>query len=206
MGWVAGELWEPPAASAVITGTRLRSVTLFRLAPFSLAPILPVCSCHGSITSATTSIGAAKHIPSRRAEGRIPAQQSTAVPPTTPRPPKPGGSPHPRTQPQGTRGGMRGGSAPRRPAPLSVRRAPGRMWRCPRAAAGGEAAGAASPPPAPSHREPGAAGTGAWKVRSGPAVPPGAEVSPRLAIAQKANEAFWFIFYFFGFFLPPPFP
>lgn len=69
-----------------------------------------------------------------------------------PAPPKPGGSPHPRTQPHGTgagRGGMRGGSAPRRPAPLSVRRAPGRMWRCPRAAAGGEAAGAASPPPRP---------------------------------------------------------
>lgn len=34
-------------------------------------------------------------------------------------------------------------------------------------------------------------------------MPPGAEVSPRRAIAQEANEAFWFIFLFFGFFLPP---
>lgn len=116
MGWAAGELWEPPAASAANTGTRLRSVTLFRLPSFSLAPILAACSCHGSITSGTTSNGGEKHIPSRRAEGRIPAQQSTAVPPTTPSPPQTGGIPAPEDPTPWDRGGE-GGDARRLRSP-----------------------------------------------------------------------------------------
>lgn len=164
MGWAAGELWEPPAASAANTGTRLRSVTLFRLPSFSLAPILAACSCHGSITGGTTSNGGEKHIPSRRAEGRIPAQQSTAVPPTTPSPPQTRGIPAPEDPTPWDRGGEGGGCAA---APLPAARRRSRSAE-PRGGCGGARGrrqgarppGLPLPPPAPSHREPGGSGGG----------------------------------------------
>lgn len=97
------------------------------------------------------------------------------------------------------RGWDRVGSAGRRPAPLSARRAAGRMSRCRRRAGGGGEAGELRRQfPRPGGQVEAGAAAGAWKVRNDPALsrggegavplPPSSPPTPLGALAQCSTS------------------